>query len=288
MGDDVTLGAATLGAAALGIGIILWAPPVAAADPAVASDPVVDRDALVRAVAAFNQHAHYRLPDISEPELAALLSGEVVRWIDRPNGPDGHRRAAALILTSVGRDAMWLACQDPHFLGDPSVHELRLTLRPPDDADWFGLLDLPAPFDDRYWMVRSWNNHALSVATGGVAWEHPWTSIAGDLDRVRTAAEAGEIVAVTAAGVDEAILAPSNDGAFVAIALPGGGSLFGYHATFAAGGNIPDWAVTRWAYSGLERAMRNYVDRATTVMPGHYGASHAPVVGGAGQAVPPQ
>ena len=258
-------------------------PPASAAE--------VDAAVLRQTLETFNEHAVWTLPALDEAQLGELLSGEVVRWVDKPQGEEGPRRAAALYLASASRDRMWLAAQDPHFQGDPSVHELRMDLRPPDDADWYGLLDLPAPFSDRQWVVRSWNNHALSEATEGRAWEHPWRSMEGDLsaflERVKVAAAAGEVGPLTPEDIDKAVLTPANHGAFVAMALPDGRCLFGYHAIFQAGGGIPDWAVTQWAYSGLDKAMRRYEARALEEIPAHYAPGHSPVVGGGGSAVLP-
>lgn len=263
----------------------LLAAPVLAA-PAV---DAVDAAVLRAALEEFNAHAVWTLPELEAAQLEALLAGEVVRWVDRPEGPEGPRRAAALVLAEASRELMWLAAQDLHFQGDPSVHEVRLALRPPDDADWYGYLDLPGPFADRHWLVRSWNNHDLARATEGRAWEHPWRHLEGELEpllvEVRARAAAGELGPVDAERVDKAVLSPSNHGAFVAISLPDGRTLFGYHAVFQAGGYIPDWAVTQWAYGGLEKAMRRFEHRATELIPGHYGPDHADVIGGDGRRV---
>lgn len=263
----------------------LLAAPVLAEEAA----PAVDAAALAGALEEFNAHAVWTLPPLEADQLQALLEGEVVRWVDRPSGEDGPRRAAALILAEASRELMWLAAQDLHFQGDPSVHEVRLALRPPDDADWYGYLELPAPFSDRHWLVRSWNNHDLARQTEGRAWEHPWRHLEGELapllEAVRARAAAGEVGPVTPERVDKAVLSPTNHGAFLAISLPDGRTLFGYHAVFQAGGHIPDWAVLQWAYSGLEKAMHRFEERAKTEIPGHYGPDHADVIGGDGQRV---
>lgn len=238
-------------------------------------------------LAELNAGAAYRLPVLDAGRLAALLAGEVVRFVDQPAGAGGVRRATGLMITDVPRRQMWLACQDPHFTGDPSVHELRLTLlAPPDDALWFGLADLPAPVADRRWVVRSWNHHALAAATAGRAWEHPWEIAGMDPAALRARVAAGEVPPVTAEQFDAALETPVNHGAFLAVQLPGGQTLFGYHATFDPGGALSDWLVARWAHAGLERGFRRYEARARDVIPSHYGAGHAPVLGGDGVPVP--
>jgi hypothetical protein len=258
---------------------------LACALPAAARPPT---EAEVRAaVADFDAAAVYRLPALGEARMAALLRGEVVRFVDQPGGGTAVRRAMGLMLTDVPRDRMWLACQDHHFMGDPAVHELRLSVDPPDDAIWFGLADLPAPIADRRWVVRSWNNHALAAATGGRAWEHPWELARTDEAALAARIAAGELPAVDADMFAAAVDSPVNHGAFLAVALPGGHTLFGYHATFDPGGGIPDWLVARLAHAGLERGFRRYEARGRDVIPTHYGATHPPVVGGDGRPVAP-
>ena len=239
------------------------------------------------ALAELQTHATYPLPLLSASRLEALVSGEVVRTIDRPAGAGGLRRASALMITAVDRDLMWLSCQDPHFSGDPSVKELRLELKPPDDAIWFGIADLPAPVSDRRWVVRSWNNHALAESTNGRAWEHPWKSKTYDASVLRQRVVGEELPEVDAEAFDEAVPTGANHGAFLAVRLAGGHTLFGYHTTFDPGGHIPDWMVARWAHAGLETAFRRYEKRAREIIPEHFSASHAPVYGGDGQPVMP-
>lgn len=239
------------------------------------------------AIAEYQSGAVYALPALEADQLEALLDGEVVRFVDKPAGGMGVRRATGLMLTDVARARMWLACQDAHFTGDPSVHELRLALRPPDDATWFGLVDVPAPFSDRRWVVRSWNNHALAATTAGRAWEHPWENAPADPRRLRARVLAGDVPGVTAEMFDNAVETPVNHGAFLAVTLPGGQTLFGYHATFDPGGGLSDWLVARWAHAGLEKGFRRYEARARDVIPSHHGAGHVPVYGGDGRPVAP-
>ena len=237
---------------------------------------------VVDALAEFDRGAVHPLVQLDPEQLTALVAGEVVRSIDQPGGAGSVRRATALMVTDVPRGRMWLACQDPHFQGDPSVHEMRLSLSGRDDAVWYGYADLPPPLDDRRWVVRSWNNHTLAERTDGRAWEHPWVLGAAASGTVEARLAAGELPAVTVEMHEAALPTPVNHGAFLALRLPGGRSLFGYHATFDPGGGVPDWLVARLAHAGLERGFRRYESRGRDVIPSHYGQSHAPVYGGDG------
>ena len=263
--------------------MLLWM--LSPLSPALARPPTVAE--VQAALTTFSSGAAHTLVDLDTTQLGALASGEVVRVIDQPGGEGAVRRATALMVTDVSRRQMWLACQDPHFQGDPSVHEVRLSLAGPDDALWYGFADLPLPLDDRHWVVRSWNNHALAHESGGRAWEHPWEGASVGLEAVEGWVSEGRLGAVTEERFSEAVFTPVNHGAFLAIELPGGGSIFGYHATFDPGGVVPDWLIARLAHAGLERGFRRYEARGRDVIPTHYRAGHAPVYGGDGVPIAP-
>lgn len=263
--------------------MLLWI--LSGLSPALARPPTVAE--VETALARFSAGAVYTLAPLDAAQLDALVSGEVVRLIDQPGGEGAVRRATALMVTDVPRRQMWLACQDPHFQGDPTVHELRLSLTGPDDALWYGFADLPPPLDDRHWVVRSWNNHALAEASGGSAWEHPWEIASVGPADVVDQVTGGRLPAVTIERFAEALSTPVNNGAFLALELPGGGTIFGYHATFDPGGAVSDWLVARLAHAGLERGFRRYEARARDVIPTHYLEGHAPVFGGDGVPVAP-
>jgi len=263
--------------------MLLWM--LSALSPALARPPTVAE--VEAALSGFSSGAAHELVELDATQLEALVSGEVVRVIDQPGGEGAVRRATALMVTDVARRQMWLACQDPHFQGDPSVHEVRLSLSGPDDALWYGFADLPSPLDDRHWVVRSWNNHALAEASGGRAWEHPWQRGPVGPDAFESQVTQVALPDVTPERFAAALSTPVNHGAFLALELPGGGSIFGYHATFDPGGSVPDWLVARLAHAGLERGFRRYEARARDIIPTHYGAGHAPVYGGDGVPIAP-
>lgn len=263
-------------AAISAVGGALLGLPAAAASPAE----------LRAAIGAFNAAAEFPLPTLTDKHLQQLIAGEVVRIIDQPADPNAPRRATGLLVSAAPRDAVWVACQDQHFPQSSEVRELRLRFTPPDRAVWYGLVDLPRPFADRHWVVESWNNHALARATGGRAWEHPWRERLEQLPAARDQVLAGKVKGVDVAAFDGAVATPANSGAWVAVALPDGTSLFGYHATTVIGGNVPEALMLRYVHATLEGTLRTIEARAREVIPGHYAAAHAPVIGGDGEGVP--
>ena len=239
------------------------------------------------AIVAFNAGASAPLPLLDPDEVAQLGQGKVLRFVDRVGGDGTPRRALGIIWSAASRDQVWVACQDTHFSQSAAVVENRLSWRPPDEAEWYGIADLPRPFSDRHWVVAVRNNHALAAASGNRAWEHPWTTVPGGLARAREAVAAGRFGGMELAGFDAAVEMPANQGAWVAIALPDGSSLFAYHNAAVLGGNIPESLMLRYVHATLESTLRTIEERARTVVPGHYGPDHPPVIGGDGAPVAP-
>ncbi len=263
--------------------LLVLTAPLALASPALAATDAQ----LVSALAEFNEHARYKIPQLTAAQRKKLLSGEIVKIVDTAPDGSGSRRALGLLVTSASRDAMWVACQDLHFVQNSSVHEHRLSLSPPDKSRWYGLVDLPRPFSDRHYVVDVWNNHAMDAATNGRAWEHPWSLVPGGVNAAKATVEAGKVPKTTVDMWEDAIETPTNMGAWVAIALPDGTSVFGYHAATRVGGNIPEGMMLQYVKTTLDSTLRGIESRAQKTIPEHYGENHAPVIGGDGEGVEP-
>lgn len=257
---------------------VLW---IAAAPAQAASDAQVQV-----ALARFNEHAHYRLPSLSAAQRQRLLAGEVVKVIDEAPDGSGSRRAVGLVLTPASRDAMWLACQDLHFVQSEAVHEYRMSLTAPDRSRWYGIVDLPRPFSDRHYVVDVWNNHELAQQTGNLSWERPWSLVPGAVTEARGFVEAGKVPKTDLSMWQHAVETPTNLGAWVAIALPDGSSIFGYHAATRVGGNIPEGLMLQYVKATLDTTLLSIADRAQAVIPQHYTDAHEDVWGGDGRRVP--
>jgi hypothetical protein len=239
------------------------------------------------ALTEFNRAAHYPLPTLSSSQRKRLMAGDVVKIVDVAPDGSGSRRAMGFILTDVSRDAMWVSCQDLHFVQSSSVHESRLGSPSAGKVRWYGLVDLPRPFSDRHYVVDVWNNRALAEKTEGRAWEHPWTLVPGGVTAARAAVEAGTVPQTDLDMWEAAIETPTNMGAWVAIALPDGSSIFAYHAATRVGGNIPEGMMVQYVKATLDDTLRSIEKRAREKIPSHYRAGHPPVVGGDRQSVAP-
>ena len=251
--------------------------------PATAATPPTDAQ-LAETLRVFNAGSVFDLPALSAPDREKLRSGEVVKLI-LPD-PNGNLMVVGLLLCSLPRDQVWLASQDVHFASPNSATEARLSVSG-DRAVWYGYLDLPAPFTDRHWVVNVWNNHELAASSGDRMWEHPWRLDADGPAKARPLVEQGAVGSITVEAFDKAIFTPVNKGAWVFIDLGEGQTLLGYHATSEVGGSIPERLVAEFVRAGLEDLLRRVERLARDTVPGHYTGSHAPVLGGSGQPVPP-
>jgi hypothetical protein len=149
------------------------------------------------------------------------------------------------------------------------------------------MVDLPRPFSDRHYVVDVWNNHDLAGKTNNTAWEHPWSLVAGGVQDARGVVEAGKVRKTDLDMWESAVETPTNAGAWVAIALPDGGSIFAYHAATRVGGNIPEGLMLQYVKSTLDSTLSAIEARAKAEVPSHYTAGHHTVMGGDGQTVAP-
>lgn len=244
-------------------------------------------DELVAAVDEFNRTARFPLPSLDEDGQQTLLAGDVWRLLERSTIPGEASRAVGLVLTDVPRNQVWVSCQDLHFAQNEKVAEAMLHSSNVHEHTWFGLLDLPAPFSDRYWVVDVLNNDAMAVDSGNRAWEHSWELNARGEEWALEAAGQGLVPQVTQEQVQEAVYTPKNQGAWLIMDLPGGYSLFGYHTSTELAGKLPTNLVLQFVHAQLGSMLGDLVERARTVVPDHYGSNHVdPVIGGDGEAVP--
>ena len=256
-----------------GLGSVSWASPSTAE--------------IQQALQQFNQGAVYELPTLSAQQLENLRAGKVVKVMDQQGGTTQPRRATGLLLSTASRNQLWVSCQDMHFQQQESTTELRVSLSPPDKAAWYGYLDLPWPFDDRHWVVDVYNNHSLAKATGGKAWEHPWTLVPeARAESVMTPIiNQGKVKGVDMDKYHSAIYTPVNRGAWIAIDL-GEYAIFGYHATTVVGGNIPENLIAQFVFQGMDKLLKDIDNRAQKTIPSHYSTGHkGEIIGGDGKPV---
>ncbi len=271
------LGVGAAGAACAG----LVAPRAAAA--ASLSDPE-----LMRAIADWTKRSALPIPMPTVKERALLLQGKVLKkWLPpRPGAPVG---AMGMVVTNNGQAEMWLASADGEHM-DAESDEGKLTAHnlPKKGNEmfrWYGFVDLPSPFSDRHFLIRTTVNAAACDNTDGRVWERTWDLEQGGVETMRPIVEAGGVEGLTVDLFDNAIYVPANMGGWISIRLPNGQTLFCYHASSSVGGDIPDKLVNRMVMMTLTKIMTD-VNSFAGGMKSHYKAGHTAIMSGAGGMVP--
>lgn len=258
--------------------MLLLALPLALAAPS-------DAD-LVAAVASFQAHAIIPLPEIDADRWAQVLDGKVAHFLQRGSKADAWQ-AVGLYLSSEPMDRLWLACQDPHFSLVDRVTEKRLSKDPHSGgALWYGLYDLPIPFDDRQWVVEVRNNGPLALATRNRIWEHIWRIDGTAQARIPELAAKGALNGVSPEQVEKALWIPVSNGGWVMFALDADHTLVAYHTAAELGGFIPDRLVAEASLRGMDKLIKGVEARAREEVRPHYSAGHEEVMGGDNLAIP--
>lgn len=247
--------------------------------PAAAGE--LDAAVIRQQLSDYAPHASYPIPALSEDQISRLLAGKIIKMRLPSQGaaPDG---AMAMVISELSRVELWLGSMDAeHFGTDDSLSINHLPLKADELFRWYGFVDLPAPVSDRHFLIRTTVNAALPVAVENTMWERSWTLEPGFVETMRPAVAAGEVAGLALEDFEAAVAVPVNFGAWIFIDLPDGRTLFGYHCATSLGGEIPVRAVTRYVFWGLEGLIARIIHSAEA-MPAHYGAEHAPIVGGDG------
>ena len=218
----------------------------------------------------------------SASELARLASGEVVKKLipGKPGAPDG---GMVLKTTELSRQALWLGSADSHGEERRLVAH-HMPLQGDEMLRWYGLVDLPRPFADRHFLIRTIINTGLSSAEPTM-WERTWSLEPGGEATMRGEVARGAVPGVTVERFDAALFTPANSGGWLFLDLPDGRTLFGYHGVTSMGGEIPDGLASRYAFWGLDEIVRTVFERAAQIE-SHYVAGHEPIRGGDGRVLP--
>jgi hypothetical protein len=243
-------------------------------------------DGIEEAIARFNEHAHYPIPELSLAQRKHLSRGELVRLRERPAAPGQPQRALGFLVVDLPKELLWLAGRDPHFSEIPAVHEVRLSRRMDRPERWYQYVELPWPLKDRHWVIDIWDQHSMDRATAGSCWEHWWSLSPNGPALAQIAIEAGSADGVTPDMAADAVYVPHNTGAYLFMDLPGGRTLTGYHASTVLGGHIPDSLVVRHSKSMIDDLLLKQRSFAHQV-PLHYGPGHEPFLGGGGEIIEP-
>ncbi len=260
-----------------------WLPCAAEAAPLVG---VTDAN-VAAALEEWRQWTALSFPLPNAAFRAGLLDGRVMKTRIGPRGAalDG---AMAMALVPRAKEAMWLGSADGQHLGDESNGQViahHLPIQGDEMFRWYGFVDLPAPFTDRHFLIRTTVNRKMAVASGGRMWERTWSQEPDGRDTMRPLVAAGKVAGLDVATFDSAIYVPANIGGWLFIDLPGENCLFAYHASTSLGGEIPDGLVNRFVFWTMDKIVASVAGRAEQ-MKQHYTGDHSPILGGNGLPVP--
>lgn len=251
---------------------------------ALASSPAhADPAEVAAAWAEYRTRATFPVPELDDKELAQLDAGELVKLRLPREGvvPVG---AMVLMVTEQSQQDMWLASLDSDQDYPDDFLFFELPVLGSELQRWYGFMDIPAPFDDRHFVVRTTINTEVAAETGGRIWERWWRLDETGKATMRPKVEAGEVGKLDLETFDKAEYLPANRGAWIFVRMPEGRLLFGYHTAASLGGAIPDGLVTGYLFRGLDKIALDTQARAEA-MRQHYTGGHKVLMGGTGQPV---
>jgi hypothetical protein len=243
----------------------------------------IDDATIVKALEEYLQASRSPFPMPPEHERARLLEGKVLK--ERIKDAKGDL-AVGMILSEEPLRDLWLGSLDPHFDNVKNVRSYLFT--PPPDAvtRWYGLVDLPFPFNDRHFLITTVLNKAMAEATAGRIWERTWNVDPDGVAVMEPIVAAGKVEGVDSHTFARAIYTPVNHGSWFLVQLDATRVLLGYSCATVIGGDIPDGLVTQHVLAGLDELLTKVVSRAGTIAE-HYKTGHDLLVGGDGIPIPP-
>ena len=256
---------------------------VAALVHVVSAPALADPAEVSAAWEAYRAEATLPVPALTDKQLEALDAGENVK-LRLPKADDAPVGVMVLATIDLPKQDLWLSSLDDDEIDQDDFIMHQLPVLGSELQRWYGFMDIPAPFEDRHFVVRTTINEGISERSGGAMWERWWVLDPSGKEPTRADVAAGQVSGLDLATFDAAIFLPSNQGAWIFVDLPGGRTLFGYHTAAALGGAIPDSLVTAYLFRGLDEIVAGTTTRARR-MHTHYASGHAPLAGGAGQPI---
>jgi hypothetical protein len=246
---------------------------------ALAEDPSAEtlRAVWVESLPALQAHSRMPVITLEEGAFDELAKGEVVRF--RRQESDTVDGAVGVAWVPYSPEDLWLgAIDDVHQHLADGLTEQWLPGTVPGHKVLYQHFDVPAPFDDRHWVIVIDSNKPLYEASSSVIWERTW-----DLDERGTAA-LEDVPEDTVEAPEDALWTPVNRGGWLMIPCEGG-SLIVYQVSSDIGGNIPEEMVVRFAMASLG-GMIGHLEELAQATPEHYVDDHFVILRPDGQPIP--
>ncbi len=172
------------------------------------------------------------------------------------------QRVSAYVVVPAERTRVWVAT-----LGSGERHASRLTeISISSDGEggalWYQHLNLPWPFADRHWVIRTEKNLALAEETDDLVWEHRWALATNSTDHARELLQSVGTNAISSSDFDRSLYLTINKGGWVMMPLAADHTLVCVYATAELGGRMPDGIVARMTRKQLEKSLGDLGRRA--------------------------
>ncbi len=246
---------------------------------ALAQSPSAEdlRVAWTGALPALQAHSEMPVVTLDQQAFELMAQGEVYRY--RRQESESVDTAVGVAFVPYPVEDLWLgAIDDVHQHLSDGLTETWLPGTVPGHKVLYQHFDVPAPFDDRHWVIIIESNQALYEATSGVVWERTW-----DLDP-RGIDALADVPADTVPEPEAALWTPVNRGGWQLIPVEGG-SLVVYQVSSDIGGHIPDDLVVRFALASLG-SMIGHLAELGAATPAHYVGDHFLIVRPDGSPIP--
>ena len=230
-----------------------------------------------KALQRYNADANQPLKDLSGHQLKELQNGNVVVTMDKS---DRGWRASGLIAIKKSKKEIWVASRDQCRSQQKSTFEYVVDDYGGGSEDWYGLIELPWPLQNRHWMIRTKPNLKLARKTQDRIWERYWNLVDKAESKIQTKRKEGELPA----HAKEAIFTPENAGAWFVIAIDSKTTILGYQVTTSVGGVIPDKVMMQFVSTTIDEMLIDMRGKTESIKD-HYISPHTILFGGDGKPI---
>ena len=231
----------------------------------------------VNALPALEAGSRMPLAQLDEEAFEQMARGDVYRY-RRPESDivDG---AVGVAWVPYPVEDLWLgAIDDVHQHLADGLTETWLPGTVPGHKVLYQHFDVPAPFEDRHWVIVIDSNRPLYTSSGGLIWERTWVLDPRGDDALKDVPEG------TVDDPSTAIWTPVNHGGWLLIPAEGG-SIVVYQVSTDIGGNIPEELVVRFAMASLG-SMIEHLEELAKNTPEHYVGDHFVILNPGGEPIP--
>jgi len=213
--------------------------------------------------------AHGRMHEfvLETNDFEDLAMGQIVK--KRSKLADGVQRVDTMVWLPLDAPLMWLAIHDDqHNDLNEGLVEHALQVEQDGSKVLYQRIDLPIPFEDRFWVIQITNNAELYQVTEQRILERTWDLYPEGLKLLSAKLNAEN---------EGKVWTPANKGGWRLIQIKDQGCLVLYRVDSDVGGFVPDGFVGRFTLARMDELIERMA-AAAKAMPLHYTQEHSRVV----------